>query len=271
METSLTIDFLYVIPTYLCNLKCPHCTIRTKKDEYDDQRFINALIKHHDVPMVIFGGEPTLYPERINKICKYGNAQSISTNLINVDDQLIETIKKNRLNIATSWNPKRFNGSQYNVWINNIKLLAKHNLRTKVLITLTEDLIHENIHHLIMMFKQWSCIGSISDIQFEPLVDCTKTQSFYDQVDQWLVDIDNAWDNDIVPNYIVKQLANWKFNCSRVYTLQPNGTITFGCPQNTTPQINIDCLSCEYVSVCQPCRLQSNCTFPKRLYKKYYE
>ena len=273
MENSLTpkIEFLYIVPTYQCNLKCPHCDIRSKKDNFDRISFLKTLSNYKNVPAVIFGGEPTLYPDRIQMICDCGNVESISTNLINLNDELINLIKDNQLSIATSWNPNRFNGTQYDTWVKNLSVLAKNNLSAKLLITLTQDLIEYDINDLISKFEHWSSTGGLTDIQFEPLLDYSKNQQFYDAVDQWLFVIDQKWSNDIVPNHIVHQLKNWKFNCSATYTLQPNGMLTRGCPQDTGLRVNTQCFDCHYSAVCQPCRLQQYCTFPKKLYQKYYE
>lgn len=266
------IDTLYVITTHQCNLKCPHCDIRLRDDFYDRDKFISSLQKYRDCDMIIFGGEPTLHFDRIQLICQYGSPTSISTNLLTITPQLIDVIKQHDLGVATSWNPKRFHGTQYNRWIDNLKVLANNDIKAKVLVTLTDDLIAFDLNKLLDMFDQWSQTGGLSSIQFEPLVDGTKNQTFYDQVDQWLFDVDQLWRPTIVENYIVNQLNQWHFDCSRTYSLLPSGDIMFGCPQNNIgTQINMQCFNCEFVNVCQPCRLQKCCTFPKRLYKKYYD
>ena len=272
MEDSLkcNIDYLYVIATYKCNLKCPHCDIKNKDDHYNQTLFVEKLQQYKGVPMVIFGGEPTLNFDRIKLICKYGNPESISTNLIRVDQQLIDLILERNLGVATSWNPSRFHGSQYNTWLANLRVLAINNIKSRVLVTITEDLMSINPSKLITMFEQWSDTSGVSDIRFEMLVDNTKTQQFYDRCDDWLLMIDQLWNQNIVENSIITQLKQWYFDCSRTYTLQPNGTLTFGCPQYIQTEVVSRCFDCEYSNNCQPCRLQRCCTFPKKLYQKYY-
>lgn len=267
MGIKPNIETIYTIVTYKCNLKCAHCQLRLKSDNFNQDKFFDTIKQYKDIPMILFGGEPTLHIDRIKKICDNGNVVSISTNLINVDQQIIDIVKQYNLSIATSWNVVRFTPKQYQRWLSNLKLLSSNQIKTIVLITITEDLINYNINDLIMMFKQWTDTSAVSGILFEQLIDYSKQQQYYDCVDQWLIDVDRLWTSNIANNMIVDHVMNWSFNCSRKYTLHPDGRLTFGCPQYEKTEINSQCYYCDFVNVCQPCRLQKCCTFPKKFYR----
>ena len=37
------LDKVYVIPSYKCNLNCPHCDIHNYKDTFNEDDFFNTL------------------------------------------------------------------------------------------------------------------------------------------------------------------------------------------------------------------------------------
>lgn len=263
------VDHVYAIPTFHCNLKCPHCELRLKEDNYNRQAFLTTLQSIKSTNITLFGGEPTLYTDRLIDAVKTGKITSISTNLIKVDQQLIDLIKQYDLYVSTSWNVTRFNGSQYQTWIDNVNRLTDNEIDILLLVTLTDDLLTFDQSRLFSLLWQWKLAG-INRVRFEQLVDYSKDQAFYDRVDQWLVDVDNMWSFEFPENDVVNQIANWKYNCNTTYTLLPNGQLVFGCPQFEKSYLINDCLACQYAGVCRPCMLQKYCTFPKKLYQKYY-
>ena len=268
MENQL-IDQVYVIPTYNCNLKCPHCDLRLRDDCYNHTRFINCIKVVNSKSVVLFGGEPTLYKDRFNAAIDTGKITSISTNLVNIDGNVIDQIKNHNISVATSWNVCRFTNRQYQTWLANVTTLVQNDIDVLLMVTLTEDLINLDKKQLQSLLRQWKCAG-IKRVRFEQLLDDNKSQLYYDQVDTWLLEVDDLWDNSFPYNDIVDQLRNWQFNCSSVYTIKPSGDIVYGCPQYKQQHIVNQCLTCDNASICKPCMLQQHCTFPRRLYKKYY-
>ena len=89
---------LYVIPTYHCNLKCPHCELHLRDDNFNES-FYDVLSNNNIDLGVLFGGEPTLYRDRLIKCLKTNKIHSISTNLIKLDNELISLLKSQYPNV----------------------------------------------------------------------------------------------------------------------------------------------------------------------------
>ena len=252
---------LYAMITRNCNLTCPHCDIRTNAaDSFNPELFYERL-KEFDGHKIIFGGEPSLYVDRIKMAVKY--CDSISTNLLHLTDELIEIYQD--LGIATSWNPARFSPQEYKTWIANVKKLS--NNKPMLLITLTPDLLtYKNFKQLILNEFE----GLFESIVFEQLIDKTKDQSFYSAVDEWLCDLHDFWIHNISTPCYPFERTDWQFDCAENWTMLPNGLMRYGCPNypNNYQGILSDCYHCEYVSICRPCQLQKQCSCPKQLMKK---
>ena len=258
---------VYVIPTLNCNLNCPHCEIHLRPDNFQHDLFFNELNKLSNEQLVLFGGEPLLRKERFYECVETHTFDSISTNLLLLNEEFINILKKKEISISTSWNPKRFTDEQYKLWIDKLKLLQQHNMYCTILITLTEDLLQYDMNKFLQLIADWSSIGSVNGILFEPLLDYQMKKDLHERADKWLCDLYNVWDFPII-NYTVEKLKHWNCDCSNVYTLYPNGELKKGCPQYEKQFVLPQCLQCEMVNKCRPCRLQHICSFPKQLYKK---
>lgn len=254
----------YIIPTYHCNLKCPHCDLHLKNDEFNDD-FYTQLKNIIADNIILFGGEPTLYRDRLTKCLKLNKITSISTNLLQLDDELISLYKEYNLSIATSWNPKRFIEEQYELWLNHLQLLTENGLSCIILITLTDDLLNYDLfyNHL----KQWDTIKSVEGILFEPLLDYNMKNDLHQRADEWLCKLYDNW-NYSFENMIINRVKNWNCDCRDTWTLQPNGKLVQGCPQNEQEYVLNDCLNCKLANICKPCNLQHICSFPKQLYER---
>jgi hypothetical protein len=263
------INHLYAILTYKCNLKCPHCELRTYNDNYNRENFIQALKQVQCDAITLFGGEPTLYYDRFVDAVNTGKITSVSTNLLSINDDVLDLIIKHNISLSTSWNPKRFTDNQYDRWLSNVRYISD-TIKPLLLVTLTDDLISYDKQSFYALVAEWRKSG-VCEILFEQLYDEAKTQAYYDNVDRWLVDIHSHWCEEYPQSVILNQLDSWVFNCSKTYTLNPSGSINKGCPQYKTPSICHSCLTCEFASSCQPCMLQTCCTFPKKLYKYHNE
>ena len=263
---------LYAILTKHCNLQCPHCTLHfTKEEKYNEELFLSK-IQSFDGPITLFGGEPTLYPDRLIKVLSMKKKFSLSTNLLYLNDEILENIKT--IPIATSWNLSRFNLMQYNRWLTNLKVLNDNGVNdVLVLITMMEDLIDYPLFKFLEVIKYWDIsYKAISRIRFEYLIDPSKNKKFYEKCDDWLCKVHDRWNFNII-NDIETSLKNDDYIhlCRDEYTLYPNGKLIRRCPQKEKIQFLEECLSCEYSNICTPCRLQNHCTFPKKLYKKIKE
>lgn len=259
-----------MIATYNCNLKCPHCTLRNKQDRFNREQLIESVKLFANArDRIIFGGEPSTNLDRVEMIAEILNPTSISTNLIDCPDRLIDLIKRYDCHVATSWNKARFStDKQYNRWVSNLKKLKDNHISVDILITLTDDLIDTDPTNIISLIGTWNHAGIINRVVFEQLVDDRCDQQFYDRVDRWLVSISKIWPSNYPVNEIENMVNHWRYDCFNKWTIDPSGQITNLCPQATTQYRMIDsCMTCQYNSICRPCVLHKHCTFPKQLYQ----
>lgn len=248
---------IYIMATKNCNLSCSHCDIRCNSlDDWNNALVLEQLKNNSGGHNIIFGGEPALHPNRIKMLAPY--SESISTNLTILNKELIEIYAT--LNVATSWNVSRFTNSQYELWLSNIKKL-RH--KPALLVTLTPDLISSTKY--FTFFKN-EFDGLFEYINFEQLLDSSKNDSYYNQVDLWLCELYQFWKNNIKTPCSTFQ-KKWHFDCSNTYTILPNGSIKYGCPQFIGQQPSSKCYICSLVAECKPCMLQRECTRPNNLLK----
>lgn len=261
---------LYAIPNYECNLSCSFCDLRKHHIDYDKDRFVDA-INNFDGEIILFGGEPTLYKNRYLDLIRSKKINSVTTNLIDIDEEILQTFKN--ISVATSWTPERFHNEElFNKWLNNLEKASKYCKNIMLLITLSYKTIEmeprEIVELISLHFDKY-----ITNVLFEYLVDDSKDNTYYEKVDKWLTEINLIWKNSIIANnVIVEQVKQgWDFNCSNTYTLLPNGTIRKGCPQYTFFHVIEKCYTCNNVSHCRPCILQNKCSYPYNLAKSVLE
>ena len=250
-------NILYAIPNYECDLDCWYCNLKDKKIEYNEDKFLSIINQFYG-EIILFGGEPTLYYDRLKKIIDTRKITSITTNLININDNIIDIIQN--INIATTYRP-------FSKWINNLKKLSSKNKNIRVLFTLTDELIKQDPQDVVNTIKQLLLDGCyIESILFEQLLDSNKDKNFYNKVDQWLYDIHFKYNlEDVVQSVIVDQILNgWNFDCSMVKTLEPDGTIKQGCPQREQYRVIPECYNCSKSKTCRPCILQTQCVYPHK-------
>lgn len=262
---------IYVIPTYQCNLNCPHCEISKFDNEHDANRFYETLNLQDDRSCILFGGEPLLLGNcEIERLLKTHKFNSISTNLLLLNDDLIRLFNLYDISIATSWNPNRFNELQYSKWLNNLKIALDNGIYVTLLITVDYDLL--NYSHLANIFND---IDSILDnniqyfngVRFELYVPATqdlvnKTDIFMcNMLDNW------SWKFNFINKSTYKN-GNLSNRCGNTWTLKPNGQLEHVCPHNVKYDIMHECLSCKYIKVCNPCKVQKVCTLLKSFFEK---
>lgn len=256
------INDLYIIPNYECNLNCPHCDVHNKKIKYNEEEFFNKLNTLSFKNGIVFGGEPLLYKDRFKKVIRTNKISSISTNLLLLDKEIVELLNEYNVSIATSWNPLRFNKEEEDIWFEKLMLIDS----CTILITLTDDLITMDFEKFKNILRKIDNTNNVDGILFEQLLSDDTTEEFYNRVDEWLIKMYKNWDYTM-KNFISDKVLNWKCDCSKTYTLEPNGLLRKGCPQATKLNIQQQCLVCPLSNICQPCVLQNHCTFPKNLYK----
>lgn len=256
---------LYILPNTACNLSCPHCEVYKNIIPLDEDKFFSKLKEIKAEEYILFGGEPLLDHRIFNKCIDTGIITSMTSNLLLLEEEDIPKISN--IDLTTSWNPHRFTQEQYDIWLSKLKMLEKYGLHINVMITLTEDLLSMDKKKLFDMFSDWDKISIIDGINFGQLMDWNTTQEFFDRVDDWLCDTHSKW-NFRIQNLIDKTALNWKINtCSNTASLYPDGTLKRRCPTSIGTFFPKECLTCEFASICQPCRSQQHCSFPKKLYK----
>jgi sulfatase maturation enzyme AslB (radical SAM superfamily) len=261
---------VYALVTTECNLQCAHCYLRTLPDNYNREVFLEKL-NNFEGRIVLFGGEPTLYEDRLFDIIRSNGENgvskiaSISTNLIRLNDRLLDFYKSLK-GIGTSWNLSRFNEENYRIWLTNLQVLLDNSIRHTILITMTNDLIRWPIENFSKILKE---IGEspLRRIQLEYCIDPSNTKEYYDTVNDWVERL-----YEFHPELrIFSSEKKWYFDCNEIYTLMPDGEIVNVCPNANVDfvqtQFSPECLSCERSVYCRPCRYHAHCTYPRSIDK----
>lgn len=259
---------VYAIPSFSCNLSCSHCNLRTVEIPLTDG-FFAELESIKDSNIIYFGGEPLLNKELFVKCIGLNDISSVSTNLLLLDDEYSEIIKGHDIGVSTSWNPSRFTDGQYSKWVANLKMLERHGISCCILITLTEDLISGDLNSLLERIGEWDRIGCVESILFEHLVDYDMSKTLHQRCDDWLCRVHDNWRFN-ARNAIEDKVGNWNCDCTKTFTLLPNGVMRQGCPQYTKTHVLDECLTCKYSDKCKPCVLQHICSFPKKLHERVF-
>lgn len=270
---------IYAVVTQKCNLNCNYCDIANNQmeEEYNRDEFLNQLSKFQSDYVILFGGEPTLYLNRLNDSFDTGVIDAISTNLMNADtlesaQNILRNLGKPEVKVTTSWSYNRFrvpnntglSTMNYLKWRENLSKFKD----VEILITLTDELLKVHYSDFFNIANGWKCSG----IKFEYLLQDNPSEAYYKEADKWLCDLYNHW--DLKCKFInVEMLASGslKFDCNNVYTLMPNGKLYNGCPhiviQHRMPIVLEKCYACELNNKCRPCKLQKYCSYPKEFAK----
>lgn len=268
-NTDLSEITFYVVPSWKCNLNCSHCTVKNQQYNVNHDKFFNTLLeqkkKHPNAEFVLHGGEPTFDKNLFVDILSTDVITSVTTNLIFKDKEIISLINDYDLDIATSWNPKRFSSERLlNNWLDNLKSLNKSPL---LLITLDKDVVHIHPKQFIETLRSFT---NIKEVLFECLIDNSLDDNFQDIVDSWLCSVDEEWlsQHFYMKNLIRDQILQWNFNCN-TKTILPDGKIQEKCifAKNYKPKFLKKCIDCKYNKHCIPCKLHNRCSF----FPKFYE
>ena len=261
---------LYALITEQCNLSCYHCDVKkaahySTHEKFNEQLFIQR-IKQFNGDIILFGGEPTLYLTRMEAAIATGKVTAISTNLLILNEELLGLYKD--LRIATSWDVERFRyPKQLSTWQNNLQLLANYGLTCSVIVTLTRPLLQRHVPTIAGFIKRLEQCKAVTNVQFEYLLDANLPHGYYTNVEEWLVEMHEAWqEKDIqIENTIVRK--PWYYDCDAVFTLYPNGQSKKGCPHQQQQYYAPDeCYVCDKVTVCKPCQFHQVCSRPNKLF-----
>lgn len=264
------ISTLYAVPWFDCNLTCPHCNVRKTTTSYDLDKFKEVLSTVDAENVVLFGGEPTLVWAHFISILETGKVNSVSTNLVVYPSTFIKSAfvnkcKEYNLSVATSWNKTRFNDIQFCQWIDNLNVLTSENVDVTVLITLTQDLLEDDLRHVLYVLGIMERYG-VKKFLFEP---CIGSGECNNLADEWLCKFHDMYEGNMT-NLLEERLGEWFCNCDDVHTLLPTGELRKGCPDSfeVDRQFCDECLNCELSGNCRPCVLQKTCSYPKKLAEK---
>lgn len=259
---------LYALLTENCNLSCRYCDIKQTygEEEWREESFFSSLKSFLNDEVVLFGGEPTMYKSRLYRALDLCPNASISTNLIFCDQEVLDRIST--IPIATTFRP--LEKPLMDKWVGNIKYLISKSANILILVTL--DLFMLAYLSGTVDFEKIidKCIiENKIPIRFEPLIDSSTDEAYFRTYDRTLLKILSDHFDEPERYVNLKELTNYKKDCSQVYTLYPNGKIKHGCPHSTQIAVCKECLTCYRNDICQPCRLQSLCSFPKNTYEVY--
>lgn len=259
---------LYALLTENCNLSCRYCDIKQHygEEEWREDNFFSSLKPFKNGHVVLFGGEPTMYKSRLYRALDECKDVSISTNLIFCDKEILDKISM--IPVATTF--RILEKPLMDKWVDNLKYLISRGTDVSILVTMDWFMLGYLSGTIDFEKVIDKCIiENKIPIRFEPLVGIEADDKYFEVYDKILLKIlQNHFDEP--ERYInLQELDNYKKDCSQVYTLYPNGKIYHGCPHRVDISPCTDCLSCDRSSICQPCRLQKFCSFPRETYKAY--
>lgn len=265
----MIIKKLYAIPTYKCNLSCRHCFIKNYKSEENFDLFLNTLKSINSEIRILFGGEPLLLSDdKFQKILNTATFQSISSNLLLLNENKINLLKKYKIDVATSWNTYRFqNIEQINLWFKNLNLCVQNKIYVTLLVTLTESLFQNLSEFNFILNKLDSEIGRneyFQGIKFETYIPAD--EKLINKADNQLIEFYKNWKYKFI-NITAEQYKSGNINnCKNIVTVLPNGEIDYSCPERGNKYFLNKCLNCKYIIICKPCIKQKVCTFYKNFY-----
>lgn len=262
-------SIIHIIPSFACNLNCPHCDEKHKVADYkfDRDKFFNVFnqIQRKDNSIALFGGEALMNDyDLLNDIIKTKKITTITTNLIGASLEKIKLLVDNDIIIGTSWNPKRFTDEQYKEWLAKLCILKKLNVHPAIFITLTDDLIDSNILEVLDTLDKLE----VASVTFALVVPCTP--ELVEKIDNWLCWLEEHWRwrfRHMLREKYLKLDATHRNGCLNTsFVLYPNGDFKQECVHTDTAY-HLDrfdfCNKCPFITVCNPCPKHDCCTFFK--------
>lgn len=195
------IDYVTVMITDACNLKCEHCYKTQKNTKCDIERAKQFIIEEKPRIVILFGGEPLLESnldivEQLIEFCSsHGISCFMSSNLtFELTDRRMNIIKSLG-DLNTSFNIKRWHDPKlFELWLKNcIKLKSVRDIACAC--TLDKDLISEAPKRV------YDFLTPLPFLQFcfEPYVGLNKPKN--EDIDNWLCEYYQLSKNDQVINF----------------------------------------------------------------------
>lgn len=252
----------YVIYTHKCNLTCSHCDLRLQEDNFNENEFMKQY-RGLSGEIILFGGEPLLNFDKLKLLLESNpNVTTISSNMLLWNNKYKDLLSNYpKIEMASSWNPSRFDEDQYLLWLKNI---ADSNRTTNINITLTDDLYEYDWDTFVNVLEDLNRVECVKHISFEPLIpdyNCTSGDEFlckcYDVFKHLRIAID------------LRKIFGKKY-CKGIQTLLPSGQLINDCPQWYVHNHTMleKCFDCDLVRICKPCKKICNCSFPRKFYLK---
>lgn len=301
---------LFIMITNDCNNNCPQCYSKYRNCNMhcvDLGDMIDAVDKLSPGKVVLTGGEPLLYPERIISFVNYYNADyrkhwntTLCTNLL-FDDLNRSQVKAITLvdYIQTTYSVDRFKTDDkfhkfiFNIANANLLIKNEENKFIDVNVTITEEQLKEPVNELIDKLKGMYVDG----VGFEQLSYNKNSKKsdeelidFYNRTDEYILEASKQL-KEKIPYMENLTFKGWdmalnnslsSLNCTVCDSgycklLDPDGNITNGCICLIDKDINRrqkfinECVSCEYYKYCKmDCeRFGNHCAFPKKTFEYF--
>jgi len=207
--SKLNINTAYFLITNTCNLSCKYCVVVNNKKIKNSQtmqpemitKYLNYFYKNHDknakeINITIYGGEPLLYPDIIEKIWsesirifnKYLDKLNfiILTNSLLIDEKKLELLKKNKVQVVVSLdgdeettNANRVDKKGHGVYkqiIKKLQILKKNNINYSISCTIGIG----NENKTFSTFKHIAETAGTKDIGLNYIMDIDN----YDRTDE---------------------------------------------------------------------------------------
>lgn len=284
---------LFLCITNKCNLNCEFCYIHDKKDyiEPDLGDLIGAIEEVKPGKLVVTGGEPMLYPNKVLGVMNYFEAEfrrhwksTICTNLLyEITDLHKQTLNKFHY-LQTTYHAN-MTKEQLLLWKNNfVKTINECNNIEKydIIITIPEN---EEISTNVITDLMYICPDGIS---FEILSfnDNKDHNEYYERADSNILSLSRELEKyDSIENLL---FSSWKRAidsnmglhctvCNDGYCkVFENNKITNGCICNTQTHKRDKtkltmCIQCPYFKYCRlDCeRFGNECAFPKKTFEYF--
>ena len=282
---------LFLCITNKCNLNCDFCYIHDKKDyaEPDLGDLTNAIETVRPGKLVITGGEPMLYPNKVLGVMNYFEAEfrrhwnsTICTNLL-YDLTDLHKQAFNKFDYLQTTYHSNMTKDQYLKWrLNFIELIneCSHIQKFDIIITITEnDTIPDNIitdlsyicpdgiSFEILSFNDNKDHSQYYRYADEKIKELCKKLSYYDTIENLLF---SSWKRALSSNIGLHCTV-----CNDGYCKTfENNEIRNGCICNNNHRTKdklSKCLECKYFKYCRmDCeRFGDDCAFPKETFEYF--
>lgn len=264
---------VHIIPTFDCNLHCKHCYNQYLVDTYDEKNFFYSLDNfeiitntiRENINYCLFGGECFLNKDIAKRVIDTGKVDVIQSNLLLLDEEILDILIEKKIAIGTSWNPGRFVGDQYKQWLKKLEMVSKKNKDLAIFITLTEDLLKSNVYEVLDTLNNYN-VTQLTLTEYIP-----STKQLIKKVDNWICKLLDDWRWKFKLTNEEKYKNGNKNGCKHtMYSILPSGRIIPECTFKIRKVELKECEDCKWQKdgICYPCPKQQQCSFLEKFYLK---